>query len=156
MSKIIVLLGPHSCCEAGRRWHAGQQRLEVVWEWPPHGSSRRRLQLELLHQTERNSILSSAQGYLGSTCKKKQNKKTQGCRLQRALSALFSSYTYRWWGTRSLVEISHISPASHPADLPSRQTCCRCRPEWRRRLFCQKGSYGMKCKRLVSDKPVKG
>lgn len=28
-----------------------------------------------------------------------------------------------------------ISPALHPVGLPSRQTCCRCRPRWRPSIF---------------------
>ena len=114
--------------------------------------------LELPHQTKRNSLLKcNVQGYMRSA---RAHAQTHAHTLSRsasieALGEFFLRHLHMMEGREKgggggLLETrrwQEISPALRPVGLPSRQTCCRCRPRWRPSPFCWKESWRAKKKR---------
>lgn len=132
-----------------RRWHAELQRSEVVWERPP--CTRRRTRATAPDKEDPPPPLPSSVLYKATW--ESAHARTRGRMLEHTLSAPALSLgrvflhlrmmrgEARERACRKMRCVQQISPASHPVGLPSRQTCCQCRPRWRLLLFFRRESW---------------
>lgn len=91
-----------------------------------------------------DSLLSTVQGYMRSAHAGGTHSDTRSL---SASSELWESFldtpTHDGGEGTGLLEMRRgpeISRASRPVGPPSRQTCCRCHPRWRRLPCCREGS----------------
>lgn len=134
-----------------RRWrrHAELQRSEVVSERPP--CTRRRTRATAPDKEDSlppSPLVSTVQGYMRKRSRTHEgaHARTHALRAGTEPWESFLTPTHDEGGAREracrkMRCVQQISPASHPVGLPSRQTCCQCRPRWRLLLFFRRESW---------------
>lgn len=114
-----------------------------MWERPP--CTRRRTRATAPDKEDPpppTPLVSTVQGYMRKRSRTHEGAHARTLSLGRVFLHLrMMRGEARERACRKMRCVQQISPASHPVGLPSRQTCCQCRPRWRLLLFFRRESW---------------